>query len=97
MNLVTGAWALARGAISFEILPLSGIAPPAPAADIPAVSRPGELWVLGEHRLYCGSALDQACYQGLLKGDRADLVFTDPPYNVRIDGHGGWSRRNQTP
>jgi DNA modification methylase len=62
---------------------------PAPAVDVPAISRPGELWLLGDQRLYCGSALDSASYHALLKGDRADLVFTDPPYNVRIDGHVG--------
>jgi DNA modification methylase len=62
---------------------------PAPAVDTPPVSRGGDLWLLGEHRLYCGSALDASSYRALLKGDRANLVFTDPPYNVRIDGHVG--------
>src|SRR5262245_11514019 len=65
------------------------IALPPPATDAPAISRDGDLWLLGEHRLYCGSALDPMSYRALLRGDRADLVFTDPPYNVRIDGHVG--------
>src|SRR5262245_49872701 len=43
---------------------------PAPAADTPAVSRAGDLWLLGVHSLYCGSALDSASYRALLKGDR---------------------------
>jgi DNA modification methylase len=57
--------------------------------DTPTVSRPGDLWQLGQHRLYCGSALDAASYQTLLVPDRADMVFTDPPYNVPIQGHAG--------
>jgi DNA modification methylase len=52
-----------------------------------AVTRPGDVWCLGRHRLVCGDARDQAVF-GLLMGDeRADLLFTDPPYNVSIDGH----------
>ncbi|MGE3745558.1 MAG: site-specific DNA-methyltransferase [Sphingomonadaceae bacterium] len=52
-----------------------------------AVSRRGDLWLLGRHRLVCGDARDPADYAVLLGTDRADLVFTDPPYNVPIDGH----------
>lgn len=47
----------------------------------------GDLWLLGGHRLYCGSALDAAAYDALLESARATAVFTDPPYNVKIDGH----------
>ena len=57
--------------------------------DIPAVSRPGDLWQLQQHRLYCGSALQSASYQRLLAHDRAQMVFTDPPYNVKVHGHVG--------
>jgi DNA modification methylase len=53
----------------------------------PAVTRPGELWHLGQHRLFCGSALDAASYVRLLDGEKAGLVFTDPPYNVPVHGH----------
>lgn len=53
----------------------------------PTVSRPGDLWILGEHRLYCGSLLDAASWENLLEGSRAKLCITDPPYNVRISGH----------
>ncbi|MGE3747002.1 MAG: site-specific DNA-methyltransferase [Sphingomonadaceae bacterium] len=52
-----------------------------------AVSRHGDLWLLGRHKLVCGDARDPADYAALLGADRADLVFTDPPYNVPIDGH----------
>lgn len=53
----------------------------------PAVSRGGDLWLLGSHRLLCGDARDQASYDALLEGAKAEFVFTDPPYNVAIDGH----------
>jgi DNA modification methylase len=52
-----------------------------------AVSRPGDLWLLGYHRLYCGSALETTAYDVLLDGAKAAAVFSDPPYNVKIDGH----------
>jgi hypothetical protein len=65
--------------------------------DVPAVSRPGDLWQLEQHRLYCGSALESASYQRLLAHERAHMVFTDPPYNVPIQGHvggrGGFTHR----
>ncbi|MEH2566780.1 site-specific DNA-methyltransferase [Bradyrhizobium sp. AZCC 2289] len=54
-----------------------------------AVSRLGDLWHLGDHRLLCADACDPASYEDLLDGEPARLVFTDPPYNVRIDGHVG--------
>jgi len=59
----------------------------APALDHPPVSRPGDLWQLGPHRLLCGSALDQAAYDTLMQRALAGVVFSDPPYNVPIAGH----------
>jgi DNA modification methylase len=53
----------------------------------PATSQLGDLWILGGHRLYCGSSLDPIAYEKLLEGRKAAAVFTDPPYNVRIAGH----------
>jgi DNA modification methylase len=53
----------------------------------PAVSKAGDLWLLGDHRLFCGSALEPSAYDLLLEGAKAAAVFTDPPYNVKIDGH----------
>jgi DNA modification methylase len=52
-----------------------------------AVSRPGDLWQLGRHRLLCGDARSTNDVASLLDGARADLIFTDPPYNVPIHGH----------
>lgn len=58
-----------------------------PAMATTAVSRPGDLWRLGSHLLLCGDARTEADYDRLLQGQEAGLVFTDPPYNVPIDGH----------
>jgi hypothetical protein len=60
---------------------------PATLPTGPAVSRPGDLWTLGRHRLLCGNALDEAAYARLMAGKRAAMMFTDPPYNVPIAGH----------
>jgi DNA modification methylase len=49
------------------------------------VSRLGDLWIIGEHRLVCGDALEANTYEALLDGQLADAVFTDAPYNVAID------------
>lgn len=51
------------------------------------VSRIGDLWELGRHRLMCGDAKDQAAIDSLMDGAKADMVFTDSPYNVPITGH----------
>lgn len=58
-----------------------------PQAPAEAVTRPGDLWALGKHRLLCGDAREANDYAALLGGERIDLIFTDPPYNVKIDGH----------
>jgi DNA modification methylase len=55
------------------------------------ISVPGDLWVLGQHRLLCGDATLAASYQTLLAGGAADLTFTDPPYGV--DYHGKTKRK----
>jgi DNA modification methylase len=52
-----------------------------------AISQVGDVWQLDRHRLRCGSALDPNSYALLMEGERAAMVFTDPPYNVRIDGN----------
>lgn len=51
------------------------------------VSRAGDLWRCGAHLIYCGNALDADSYRRLLGGEKARLIFTDPPYNVPIAGH----------
>jgi hypothetical protein len=59
------------------------------APDEPAVTQPGMIWQIGPHRLICGDSLKQETYDLLLEGEKADMVFSDPPYNVKIDGHVG--------
>jgi len=46
------------------------------------ISKPGDVWVMGDHRLLCGDATDAASYVLLTAGAKANMVFTDPPYNV---------------
>lgn len=58
-----------------------------PSPNAVAVSKIGDLWQLGDHRILCGNALLAADYESLLAGHKAGVVFTDPPYNVKIDGH----------
>ena len=55
--------------------------------DGPPVTRPGDIWCIGKHRLICGDSTDPDTYARLLDGAEAQMVFTDPPYNVPIDGH----------
>lgn len=80
----------------FEIPEIDILLGEPPAEDDPADSLPevgsevselGDLWVLGEHRIFCGDARDQASFERLMEGRKAGVVFTDPPYNVRIEGH----------
>jgi DNA modification methylase len=60
---------------------------PAGSLGDPAVSRAGDLWVLGSHRLLCGDAADPTSYQVLLDGEQAGLVLADPPRNVSTEGN----------
>ena len=52
-----------------------------------AVTVSGDLWQLGKHRVLCGNSLVTVDYNRLMDGAKANLVITDPPYNVAIDGH----------
>jgi len=60
-------------------------------AQAPARCRLGDIWQLGPHRLMCGDALVSDTVGSLMDGETARMVFTDPPYNVPIDGHVGGS------
>ena len=51
------------------------------------ITQPGDLWLLGRHRLLCADATKAASFTRLMDGETARMVFTDPPYNVPIDGH----------
>lgn len=63
--------------------------------EAPARVRLGDIWKLGHHRLICGDALDPAVVAELMDGDVAQMVFSDPPYTVPIDGHVGNSGKIQ--
>lgn len=54
---------------------------------VPPVSREGDLWHIGQHRLLCGNALRRESYVRLLDGKRAGMIISDPPYNVPIAGN----------
>src|SRR5208282_2027310 len=56
-------------------------------ASGPAVSKEGDLWHLGDNRLYCGDVRDPNASSILMGGEKASAAFTDPPYNVPIAGH----------
>jgi len=70
------------GDVSDEPDDSSNIAP-----EGPPVSVLGDVWRLGRHRIICGNALEPETYRDLLGTARAAMTFTDPPYNVQIDGH----------
>lgn len=55
--------------------------------DGPAVSQPGDIWLLGKHRVLCGNSLLGSSYDALMAGAKAQMGFTDSPFNVPIDGH----------
>lgn len=63
--------------------------------DAPRRCQPGDIWQLGPHRLVCGNSLDPDVVSHLMDGERARMVFSDPPYNVPIDGHVGNSGKIQ--
>jgi len=58
-----------------------------PALAGPGITHPGDLWQLGRHRLLCGNARSEDDLDRLMDDASARMIFTDPPYNVRIDGH----------
>lgn len=66
-----------------------------PLLSASPVTRLNDIWVAGKHRVICGDARDVSVYQRLLGSDRADMIFTDPPYNVRISGHVGGRGRTK--
>jgi len=70
-----------------ELLDLSDIGPlqgedEVPEAPEKAVTQPGQIYQLGSHRLMCGDSTDKSQVEKLMNGEQADMVFTDPPYNI---------------
>lgn len=62
-------------------------APPVLPPDYKPVTQVGDVWLLGNHRLVCGNSLNRETYDALLGNEKVQMVFTDAPYNVRINGH----------
>jgi hypothetical protein len=71
-----------------------------PSDDVPeieeiSVAQPGDLFVLGRHRIIVGDARDRDVYARLMKSEVAEMAFLDPPYNVKIQGHVGGRGKTQ--
>ena len=78
----------------------AGESDPADAVAEPStvnVSLPGDLWELGKNRLLCGNALEANNYEKLRGRQKAEMAFTDPPYNVPIVGHASGNGQHRTP
>jgi len=60
-------------------------APPEVREDEEPISQLGEIYQLGEHRLICGDSTDPATWEKLMQGEKANMVFTDPPYGMFLD------------
>jgi hypothetical protein len=69
----------------------------APALETAAISQPGDVWVLGEHRVICGDSTSIDVWQKLLQGESLDAVWTDPPYNVAYEGTAGSIKNDDLP
>jgi DNA modification methylase len=57
-----------------------------PEVPVDAITKPGDLWILGEHRVLCGDSTSEADVARLMNGVRAEMMFTDPPYGVDYSG-----------
>ena len=79
-----------------EVDPVEGNTDPDAVPDAPEepVTKPGDLWILGNHRLLCGDSTNPQHLQRLMDGQLADLWLTDPPYNVDYEGGTGLKIQN---
>jgi DNA modification methylase len=55
----------------------------------PTMSKPGDMWFLGKHKVFCGDSTNEENYVALMDGQKANLVLTDPPYNVDVEETAG--------
>jgi DNA modification methylase len=80
-----------------EQLPAEGLTDADDVPEVPAepVTKLGDLWILGDHRLLCGDSTDVIAVERLMDGQKADMVFTDPPYGVSYEGGHNKKKRDQ--
>jgi len=57
-----------------------------PIQNLPKITKPGDIWILGRHKLICGDSTTHETYRDLLINEPVDLIITDPPYNVAYQG-----------
>ena len=69
--------------------------PVVPEVQADAVTRPGDVWRIGDHRLICGDATLSETYTALLGRERAAMMIGDPPYNLKINGHVSGKGKNK--
>jgi hypothetical protein len=74
---------------AYTVQPIQGLTDhdEAPPVQELALTEPGDLWTLGNQRLLCGDSTAMDAVERLMHGQKADLVFTDPPYNVDYQGY----------
>lgn len=65
-----------------------------PSAPVTPNTKPGDIYHLGQHKLMCGDSTNLQQVTGLMDGELADMVFTDPPYNVAYEGSDGQTIKN---
>ena len=66
-----------------------------PEVPVDAITKLGDLWILGEHRVLCGDSTSEEDVSRLMNGEKADMVFTDPPYGVNYDGGHATDKRRE--
>ena len=74
-----------------EVLPAEGLTDPDDVPEVPEepITKEGDLYILGNHRLLCGDSTNILHVEKLMDGNKADMIFTDPPYNVAFNGRSG--------
>ncbi len=66
-----------------------------PQKEVKIVSKLGDLWILGNHRLLCGNSTSESDVRKLMNDQLADVVFTDPPYNVKVSNISGINKEHK--
>lgn len=109
MDLLKGELEALDGAFDFSDFGFGDIFADEPTGDdddfdseeaaeniVEPITRPGDIWKLGRHRLICGDSCDEATVKKLLDGKQVDLYLTDPPYNVAYKGGTGLTIQNDS-